>query len=95
MGPVKEKGVEVVAEHTPLTPAQRVALALLRLYKLAFSPLFAGSCRFLPTCSEYAAEAIRRHGVCRGTLLAAARLARCHPFAEAGADPVPGHRPRV
>ena len=79
----------------PLTAAQRGALALLRLYKLLFSPLFAGSCRFLPSCSEYAAEAIRRHGVLRGTWLAAVRLARCHPVAAAGADPVPGHRHRA
>lgn len=79
----------------PLTAGQRGVLALLRLYKLLFSPLFAGSCRFLPSCSEYAAEAVRRHGVLRGTGLAAARLARCHPFAEPGADPVPGHRHRA
>lgn len=77
-----------------LTLAQRLALAVLRLYKLAFSPLFAGSCRFLPSCSEYAAEAIRQHGVLRGAVLAAGRLARCHPFAASGVDPVPGHRPR-
>jgi len=92
---VAKVGVDRVDEHEPLTVPQRVALAGLRLYQLAFSPLFAGSCRFLPSCSQYAAEAIRRHGVCRGTLLAAARLGRCHPFAESGVDPVPGHRPRV
>ena len=79
----------------PLTAAQRAALTLLRIYKVAFSPLYAGSCRFLPSCSEYAAEAIRRHGVRRGTILAAARLARCHPFAKPGVDPVPGHGPHA
>lgn len=78
-----------------LTVRQRMALALLRLYKLAFSPMFAGSCRFLPSCSEYAAEAVRRHGVLRGTLLAAGRLSRCHPFAAAGVDPVPVQRRRT
>ncbi len=47
------------------------------------------SCRFVPTCSQYAIEAVERHGVIRGGLLAAARLLRCHPFARAGYDPVP------
>ena len=78
-------------EQVKLTIAQRGALALLRVYKLLFSPLFAGSCRFLPSCSEYAAEAIRRHGALRGVTLAATRLARCHPLAAAGVDPVPTH----
>ena len=85
----------VAVDDQRLTAGQRLALALLRVYKLAFSPLFAGSCRFLPTCSEYASEAIRRHGVARGTLMAAARLARCHPLAASGADPVPSPRPRA
>lgn len=67
----------------------RGALVLLRAYKILLSPLFAGSCRFVPSCSDYAAEAIRRHGLARGTWLAAKRLARCHPFCEAGYDPVP------
>jgi putative membrane protein insertion efficiency factor len=66
-----------------------VALALLRGYKLALSPFFPGSCRFLPTCSDYAREAIGQHGALRGTWLAARRLGRCHPFARAGYDPVP------
>ncbi len=83
-----------VAPEQPPTVAQAIALGLLDLYKAVFSPMFAGSCRFVPSCSEYAAEAIRRHGVCRGTLLAAGRLARCHPFAQPGVDPVPGHGPR-
>jgi putative membrane protein insertion efficiency factor len=78
-----------------LSIAQRVALALLRVYKVLFSPLFAGSCRFVPSCSDYAAEAIVRHGVLRGTVLAAGRLARCHPLAAAGVDPVPSRQPRT
>jgi putative membrane protein insertion efficiency factor len=65
------------------------ALTLLRGYKLLFSPLFAGSCRFLPSCSDYAREAVIRHGVVAGSWLAAKRLGRCHPFCEAGYDPVP------
>jgi len=78
-----------------LTPAQHLALATLRAYKLLLSPLFAGSCRFLPSCSDYAAEAIRRHGIVYGTWLAAARLARCHPLGRSGVDPVPVPRPRA
>lgn len=73
----------------PLTPAQRGALALLRAYQLAFSPLYAGSCRFVPSCSAYAAEAVRRFGVIRGSWLALRRLARCRPLAAHGFDPVP------
>ena len=74
----------------PLTPAQRGALALLRAYQLAFSPLYAGSCRFVPSCSAYAAEAVRRFGVIRGSWLSLRRLARCRPLAAHGFDPVPG-----
>jgi uncharacterized protein len=62
---------------------------LLRGYKLLISPFFRGSCRFLPSCADYAAEAIARHGVMRGGWLAARRLARCHPLGHAGHDPVP------
>jgi putative membrane protein insertion efficiency factor len=72
-----------------LTPAARIALVLLRAYKLLISPLFTGSCRFLPSCSDYAAEAIRVHGVTRGSWLACMRLSRCHPFCAGGHDPVP------
>jgi putative membrane protein insertion efficiency factor len=69
--------------------AVQVALTLLRGYKLLFSPLFRGSCRFLPSCADYAAVAVARHGVWRGSWLAARRLARCHPLCAAGHDPVP------
>ena len=69
--------------------ARGVALGLIRTYQMALSPLFAGSCRFTPSCSAYAAGAIERFGVVRGTYLAARRLARCHPFGSHGVDPVP------
>lgn len=67
----------------------RVALTVLRGYKFFISPYFHGSCRFLPSCADYAAEAIRRHGLVAGGWLAARRLARCHPLCSAGHDPVP------
>jgi putative membrane protein insertion efficiency factor len=72
-----------------LTLGQRAALFVLRGYKLMLSPLFAGSCRFLPSCSDYAREAIVEHGLTKGTWLAARRLGRCHPFGSSGYDPVP------
>jgi putative membrane protein insertion efficiency factor len=69
-----------------------VALALLRGYKLLISPYFAGSCRFLPSCADYARDAVILHGVVRGGWLATRRLARCHPLCEGGHDPVPAGR---
>lgn len=71
---------------------KRGVLALLRWYKRAVSPLMPPACRYTPTCSEYAMEAIERHGLGRGALLAARRVLSCHPFARGGYDPVPnGH----
>jgi putative membrane protein insertion efficiency factor len=64
-------------------------LALLRGYKLLLSPLFTGSCRFYPSCSDYMAEAVRLHGPWRGLWLGCRRLARCHPLGGHGVDPVP------
>ena len=68
---------------------RHVAIALVRLYQLALAPMFRGSCRFHPSCSEYAVEALARHGVLRGLALSVRRLLRCHPFGAHGADPVP------
>jgi putative membrane protein insertion efficiency factor len=64
-------------------------LFLLRLYKRAVSPLLPPACRFYPTCSEYAAAAIAKHGLIRGGILAAKRLAKCNPLHPGGFDPVP------
>lgn len=64
------------------------ALAILRLYKRWISPALLPSCRYVPTCSEYAEEAIDRYGIFRGGLMAAWRLLRCHPFVKGGYDPV-------
>jgi putative membrane protein insertion efficiency factor len=64
-------------------------LALLRAYQWIFRPLLGNRCRFYPSCSDYAAEAIERHGAVAGTFLAACRVCRCHPFHPGGYDPVP------
>ena len=71
----------------------RSLVAIIGVYRLTFSVLIGRSCRFLPTCSEYSQEAIRRHGVGRGTLLALRRIARCHPWGGSGFDPVPDEWP--
>ena len=65
-----------------------LALGLLRLYKRWISPSFPPSCRYVPTCSEYAMEAVERYGALRGGMMAAWRVLRCHPFAKGGLDPV-------
>jgi len=62
---------------------------LIRCYQLTISPLLLPSCRYLPSCSDYAVEAIGRHGVLIGLVLALRRLARCHPWGGSGYDPVP------
>jgi putative membrane protein insertion efficiency factor len=66
-----------------------VLIPLIRVYRWLLSPLLGPSCRFEPTCSVYAEEAIRRHGALRGSWLAIRRLGRCHPFCRGGIDPVP------
>jgi len=66
-----------------------MVLWLIRFYKRLVSPLLPSACRFVPTCSDYAAEAVAVHGVFRGVLLAAWRIARCNPFTHGGYDPVP------
>ncbi|MBK8182410.1 MAG: membrane protein insertion efficiency factor YidD [Candidatus Competibacteraceae bacterium] len=69
-------------------------IALLRAYQLLISPLLGNHCRFYPSCSEYAREAIERYGVWRGAGLAIRRLARCHPWHPGGIDPVPESSPK-
>lgn len=65
-----------------------IAVYLLRGYKFAMSPLFGGACRYRPTCSEYAMQAIEIHGAIRGGLMGIGRVLRCHPFSASGYDPV-------
>lgn len=67
-------------------------VALIRLYQVTLGPLLGGRCRFTPTCSQYAVEALRERGLLAGSWLAARRLARCHPFGGYGFDPVPPRR---
>ena len=63
-------------------------LGLIRAYQLLISPLIGPCCRFIPTCSEYAIEAVKMHGPWKGMLLSAIRLSKCHPFHAGGYDPV-------
>lgn len=73
--------------------AQRLPRLMLivgvRVYQVMLSPLLGGSCRYVPSCSVYAIEALERHGALRGGWLAIRRIARCHPFRPGGYDPVP------
>jgi len=70
-----------------------IAIFLIRGYQLLLSPLLGNNCRFHPTCSEYAIEAVRAHGVLRGLWLSCRRIGRCHPWGRHGHDPVPPRRP--
>jgi uncharacterized protein len=72
-----------------MQPSVRVGLVIVRAYQLLLSPFAGGACRFTPSCSAYALEAIETHGLARGLWLAIRRVARCHPFARPGIDPVP------
>jgi uncharacterized protein len=72
-----------------LSLAARALLFMIRIYRMALSPLVGPSCRYLPSCSCYAEEAIRTWGPLRGVGMAAWRIARCHPFSAGGLDPVP------
>jgi len=67
----------------------RLMILMLKGYKLAISPWFGAACRYQPTCSAYAEEAIRLHGPLRGVWMGARRIARCHPWGGSGYDPVP------
>jgi len=84
-----------VSEHdrTRLSPTARLLIAPIRFYKRFLSPMLPPACRFTPTCSAYAVEAIRIHGAARGAVLVGRRLLRCHPITwlggSSGFDPVP------
>jgi putative membrane protein insertion efficiency factor len=67
----------------------RIALIVIRAYQLVLAPFAGGACRFEPSCSEYAVQAVQKHGAWRGLVLAVRRVGRCHPLGSTGFDPVP------
>ncbi|UCE62392.1 MAG: membrane protein insertion efficiency factor YidD [Phycisphaerales bacterium] len=69
------------------------AVLTIRCYQAMIRPHLIGTCKFHPSCSEYGIEALQTHGLCRGSLLAAGRVCRCHPFGAGGIDPVPPDAP--
>jgi putative membrane protein insertion efficiency factor len=73
-------------------PVRWVLIGLLRVYRLAISPLYGQVCRYHPSCSAYALDAVTVHGSLRGSWLTVRRLLRCHPWAAGGYDPVPARR---
>jgi len=70
-----------------LSLPRNALIGLVRVYQLVISPHFPASCRFVPTCSEYAVEALRRYGVLKGLILSVRRITRCHPWGDSGYDP--------
>lgn len=74
---------------------RRLLIALVKGYRLFLSPSLGSACRFTPTCSAYALQALQQHGAAAGAYLAAARIARCHPWCQGGHDPVPAQAPRL
>ncbi|MFH0730835.1 MAG: membrane protein insertion efficiency factor YidD [Pseudomonadota bacterium] len=74
---------------TPDRFTRKIAVLLIKAYQIVISPLIGPACRFYPSCSEYASQAIDRYGLWKGGWLAAKRLFKCHPFHPGGVDPVP------
>ena len=74
---------------------RQVLIAVVKGYRLLLSPSLGSSCRFEPTCSRYALDALEQHGAGVGSYLAARRILRCHPWCEGGVDAVPTERPRI
>ncbi len=77
----------------PQSPAARLILGAILVYRYSLSAVLGRQCRFAPTCSEYAADAVRSHGALRGGWLGLKRIGRCHPWGGSGYDPVPPPRP--
>ena len=87
--PEQSNNLPAQGEPAAVGPSAAVLLLLLAIYRRLISPLLGPRCRYVPTCSSYAVEAVQRHGALRGSWLTLKRLLRCHPFAEGGYDPVP------
>lgn len=81
---------DALATHR--SAAQSATIVLIRAYQRVLSPVFGRNCRYYPTCSQYALEAVEIHGAARGSWLGIRRIGRCHPWHEGGFDPVPGSR---
>ena len=77
------------------TLPRQALIALVRAYRFVLKPWLGNACRFEPSCSAYALQALQRHGAAAGTALSAARLLRCHPWCAGGLDPVPEHPTRL
>ena len=75
--------------------ARHLLISLIKFYRLFLSPWLGTACRFEPTCSHFALQALQAHGAMAGSYLAAARIARCHPWCAGGLDPVPTQSPRL
>jgi len=91
---VTEPSASPTAPPSPSSPSSpsfgaRALMFGVRVYQVALSPIFGGQCRYYPSCSAYALEALERHGAWRGAWLAVRRIGRCHPFRPGGYDPVP------
>ncbi|WP_370264335.1 membrane protein insertion efficiency factor YidD [Limnobacter sp.] len=89
-GPAAGQSAKLGSQPTALSPAAKAIALLVRGYQLGISPLFPPSCRFYPSCSEYALGAVKIHGALRGSALALARMCKCNPWHTGGFDPVPG-----
>jgi putative membrane protein insertion efficiency factor len=87
--PAGQEGGCDEAVRVAVAPGRRVAIGVVRLYQLIVAPWLGPACRFEPTCSRYAAEAIERHGLATGCGLAIRRVVRCNPLGGSGYDPVP------
>lgn len=83
------RAIHSVSDQAPPSWSVRFGLFVIHTYQLLLSPFAGGACRFEPSCSTYALEAVEVHGCLRGLWLASRRVARCHPFASPGSDPVP------
>ena len=80
---------EVITKAKAFSPIKSLALVLIRFYQLTISPHLPRSCRYTPSCSAYAYEAVKKYGPAKGVFMAAKRILRCHPFHPGGYDPVP------